>query len=158
MNIENINKLADALDALEDSPSDIYFDMKQWGGGMVIGSLPFDIGPGIDRINHCGAPGCIAGWAKFLFAPVGPVLDNETPLPFATKFLGLNAELANRLFIPNELDMDDEEAAALRHDDDTFFDPKYAIVYDNAGPRNVAKVLRYLAYTGEVDWRTAWVI
>ena len=162
MNVENINKLAEALEEVEQR-GDQLFDMGDWGTNMwhnVLGSMGIrlkksydedgepeeDYGgveiQGItldDKINHCGTSGCIAGWAILVLGDDFPRISGSSD--YAANLLGLeDPAVASSLFTPsdNELPAD--------------------MMYSDITASMSAMILRNLAKTGAVEWHMVdWI-
>lgn len=123
MNIANINRLADYLDALNEAAPG-RFNMNQWYAE-----------------HPCGTVGCIAGHAMVLLDPKGAIWGWKPS--HAAAHLGLDIasspkhdDIAEELFAPDEVDLKE----ACGHD------------YRSIRANHAAKVLRHLAATGKVDW------
>jgi len=132
MNREMILRVADAIEeaAKPGANPAMGFNMNQ-----VIHSSGLED----DLTGHsCGTVGCIAGWAIAVdknfkkCRDIDP--DSDLWKPRAGKLLGLNAKLADRLFM----------ARAYRDLDLDLITPSQAVT-----------VLRHLAETGKVDWSIA---
>ena len=141
MNVENINKLATALEKVEWLGGQL-FDMGDWGTNMwhnVLGSMGIRLDgveiQGItldDKITHCGTTGCIAGWAILVLGDGS--LGTHGSSDYATDLLGLeDRDVANSLFTPASYDLDE-------------------LGYPDITAGMAAEVLRDLAKTGEVNW------
>lgn len=145
MNIENILMVAEHLENLPEEQqfakmSDLEgFNLNQW-------------------THSCGTPSCIAGYAGwFMFGKPEIVLNeyykvNVSWTDIAEKFFGLEGMTADRKY------MGETETVSLARKlcVPSVFDPEVidcgADVY-NFKAKQVAKVLRHLAATGEVDYR-----
>lgn len=79
--------------------------------------------------NECGTTYCIGGWVC-VYAGVPLYCNSHTPFMFTQQFLGLTKEQAEALCYPMH--------PKPSHSD---------LTREDAG-----RVLRHLAYTGEVDW------
>ena len=159
MNVENINKLADALEDVQARDSEL-FDMNDWGDDMwcdLLGNMNIKIkecddttsidededpeedyrlpeieGITLDnKIDHCGSSGCIAGWAVLILGdgPTGQVVSE-----YAQSLLGLDDNVASQLFVP--------EGSTMHRD----------MTYGDVSAGMAADVLMHLAETGKVDW------
>ena len=135
MNPENINKLADVLEEVQEVVPAL-FDMSAWGESMLIPIRKRGI-PGAGRIEDCGTPGCLAGWTQFLFATFGSI--NKWPGKFADEFLDLDQHQHCALLLPGKADL-------------TSFG---SIHYKDITIPMAVKVLRSFAETGTVDWDVA---
>ena len=161
MNKENIIKLAEALEEVQERDPEI-FDMNDWGTDMwcsVLGNLHIHLeecGDLImeddedapehdgraeaaaveieDKIDNCMTAGCIAGWAVLVLGdgPPGAVETSEQ----AAILLELDdPEMANILFMPSSHDL-----------------PLY-MGYRDITAGMSAQVLRTLAQDEIVDWQ-----
>ena len=132
MNVENINKLADALEEVQ-VVSPALFNMGAWGENM---DIPINKRgrPGISRIEDCQTVGCIGGWTRFLFAEFGNIF--KWPGKFADEFLGLDENEHKQLLLPGP--------DTLQHFG--------RVHYKDITIPMVVKVLRNFAATGFVNW------
>lgn len=127
VNVENINRVADAIETGELVKRGIGFNMIS----LALKSNTTDV----DHFHACNTVACIAGWAYAISHPkispgrlAGAALGAETIQRGAASFLGIGRDVAIWLFFP--------------------------IAYDWGGitPAHAVAVLRHLARTGEVDW------
>jgi hypothetical protein len=89
MNVENINRVADAIEAscAPDAKPEIGFNMAWWYGRGYN-----------DQTGHnCGTTACIAGWAVL---ELGGDIDRVSERVFATRAFDLDWEEAEELFTP----------------------------------------------------------
>lgn len=153
MNTERILELADMLDAhaeavakLEDLSPDMGFNMTTWGEkrrGDVYG-------------HTCGTAACIAGWTAAAFGYAGRAKKfdpkraeglaehchtNGGVIETMGRVLGLNEDMALKLFVPDGVWDNDKKLWLLSYDE-----------FASITPREAAVCLRNLAATGEVDW------
>ena len=129
VNVENVTRVADAIEAGELVKRGIGFNMAYYAD-RVNETLT-------DHIDACDTVTCIAGWAYGVARPKATtrtLLRSERIEEVAYKFLGLNIHEAWTLFVPHPWDKEKMHAIT---------------------PAQAVRVLRHLAKTGKVDWRKA---
>jgi len=120
MNIERLTTLRDTLVALDPSR----FNMKFWARDFETSNPIYSV----SALEHnCGTAACIGGWAEALFDPDRKFHHNG--VAHAGELLGLDADVAERLFFPR----DDDHAWG-------------------ATSAQAAKVVDHLINTGRVEW------
>lgn len=131
MNVERILELARRLENLDPPRPDMGFDMRDYfmsRNGVVFYALSY--GGLAWKPEECGTAGCIAGWTVAIWEPE-EWREESFISGIAADILELSEEESRRLFTPSS--------------------GQYPDCY-SAKPAQVARVLRHLAATGEVDW------
>lgn len=125
MNAECLEQLAALIDSADPEP----IELSTWeSDSPTCYRLPDGnwFSMNVWRRNaHCGTIGCIAGLAEVLWPQF-----NSKPTTELEEFLGISADIGGKLFAPK----------GWIHDK-----PEFA-------PQHVARVIRHLIATGQVDW------
>lgn len=139
----NRERLLVLAEVLESKRAEGHFDMHDVFESASGAFQAIDVGEDAATfVETCGSTACICGWAIAIFDPKSPLYSEETFL-HGGSLLGLNATQITNLFAPS-----------LASSGGKAFDRQGRELYD-ATPKEAAKVVRYLAETGEVDWAKA---
>ena len=131
MNTKLIHEVADTIERLE-----FGYEKGQFGMSDFIHS------PTEEDPYSCHSPACIAGWTCFLadgivLSDVNPMTDRMTAYERAAELLGLDFEMAGKLFAPIRENAHFEALPGRQ---------------GYISPERAAATLRRLADTGVVDW------
>jgi hypothetical protein len=123
MNRRNIKRVRDAIAAAPRAK----FDMTSWFSSMRVAPA--------QMLHDCGTAGCIAGWAFALQNQkskdtIDALTEDYAVDDFAGAWLGLDADTADQLFVPQRISL-------------------HAITRAHA-----VRALDHLLATGEVDWKS----
>ena len=153
MNIKNIQTVLSHFKNLKDGKvpdnhelKDVGFNMTMWLDGELEVNTdtrtftddPYTV---FDYLgNQCGTVACIGGWVTLLLGD--PFCTDED---HATNLLGLEKDLSDKLFYPDQ----------TRGCDYNYFDENHERVAEVFTLAAACRVLEILLNTGEVDWNRA---
>jgi hypothetical protein len=161
MNIENIKKVRDRIEAFGKEGQSNRFDMRHIAEYIYYDTddnypedgYPKDDDLPILAMKHgaCNTSACICGWAIVMLATQEEYINNRKndggAFALAGDLLGLDYDQAEELFSPWDWQHLGGGAGGSKYPD--------AYSFRAATPAEAVKVLDHLMATGEVDWNKA---